>query len=375
MRTQLERWTSGCAAATLVLALLLAPTLACAATESTGSATGATAQGDLIGMLPAQVVSVGYLDYAALRTSELHDLLVGDEEMSVEAFEDLEQFVSETGLDLRTDIHRVAFATSRFAIDGGDEADNAGVMVVSATFDRAGIESALAERFDSETFEGETIWHIHERVIEIEVEDPDAGGEAEDPDTDDEAEEMDTDGYLALLNDDTLVIGSRPMVEAVLGVRSGEASARTNDRLAGLIEDVDPDSQLWFVSAQDQLVADLAPRGGNGPAASLPVDRIRSLILSARFTDGLALQVRGRTPADEDAKLLGDSLNGMLAFGKMMVQSNAPEIFAIIDSGVSAGSSGRDVTIRAELTIAEIEQLRAYLETTFRDSIEGEIEG
>lgn len=99
----------------------------------------------------------------------------------------------------------------------------------------------------------------------------------------------------------------------------------------------------------------------------IPVDRINAIIASARLTDGLGLRLRGRTGEEADAKLLGDSLNGMLAFGKMMLQSRSPEIFEILDRGVTAGSSGRDVTIRANLSMADLETLTEYAKSQVGD--------
>lgn len=340
-------------AAVVLLALGLVPTLACAATEGSGAATGARAQGDLVGMLPDGAVTVGYFDYAALRQSPLYSLIDEDGDLSTGALEELEEFIARTGMDPRTDIHRVAFAAGRLGAETPDDA----AFVIAASFQRARLREALAP-YESTEYAGQTVWRL--RDLE-----GDAG---------EDTEESEGSGYLTILDDDTLAVGGLEMVQAIVDVRGGSASARANDRLAGLIEDVDPDSQVWIVSAQDRLVADLAPRG-DGPTPSIPVDKIRSVIFSGNFSDGLQLQLRGRTEAEADAKLLGDSLNGMLAFGKMMVQSNAPEIFQILDRGVRAGSSGRDVTVRADLSVAELEQLRAYLERTFEETGEEKIGG
>jgi len=134
-----------------------------------------------------------------------------------------------------------------------------------------------------------------------------------------------------------------------------------------LLEDVDTDAEIWAVAAQEGMLRGLRS-GGNSPLPQIPVDRINAMIMSMRVTDGMAFTLRGRTGAEEDAKLLGDSLNGMLAFGKMMLQSNQPEIFDIIDRGVTAGSSGYDVTVRAQLTLEQIEQLQSFAREAMSDA-------
>ncbi len=94
--------------------------------------------------------------------------------------------------------------------------------------------------------------------------------------------------------------------------------------------------------------------------------------MSVDLTEGISLRMRGRTPVEEDAKNIGDALNGMLALGKMMLQSNSPEVFEILDNDVKAGSSGRDVTIKAQLTMEDIQTLQNFA----RDAMsEGEDEG
>lgn len=92
-RNSLEFSRRACTSAAALLVLALLPTLACAATESTGTtATGARAQGDLVGMLPDSAVTVGYFDYAALRESSLYSLFDEDGDLSSGAMEDLEEF-------------------------------------------------------------------------------------------------------------------------------------------------------------------------------------------------------------------------------------------------------------------------------------------
>ena len=45
-------------------------------------------------------------------------------------------------------------------------------------------------------------------------------------------------------------------------------------------------------------------------------------------------------------------------------------MFAILDKNVRAGSSGRDVTVRADLTMEQIEQLYRFARSTLDSSHE-----
>lgn len=319
--------------------LLLIPAVACAGPLPAEKS--ASSQADLIGRLPSDVLTLGFIDFTALRESPLYEL-AREEGAGIEDGERFQEFIERTGLDPRTDLHRIAFATGRI----GGRRGAAGAAIVVATFDRERLEASLVGR-DSSTYAGYTLWAIED-------EDDDGAEEAE-------------GAYLVVLDADSVGFGDRATLEKIIDVAGGAASARTNPALMTLMEDVDPDSEIWVVSAQDQLLARVSPGPGDRPTFQLPVDKIRSVILSVQLADGIGMELRGRTEAKEDAQLLGDSLNGMLAFGKMMLQSGSPEIFAILDRGIQAGSSGQDVTVRAELTMDDLQTLREFARKTVGD--------
>jgi hypothetical protein len=172
----------------------------------------------------------------------------------------------------------------------------------------------------------------------------------------------DIDGWMALLSDTVIAFGNSENIRSIIDVADGAPSARDNTELMGLLEDVDADAQLWIVSAQEGLLSGI-DAGEGSPIGQIGYDRINALILALDLNDGLSFRMRGRTPAAEDAKNLGDALNGMVALGKMMLQNNNPDIFEILDRAIETGSRGRDVTINAQLTIDDIKTLQAYAES------------
>lgn len=353
-----ERWYPTAALLSLgsATALLLLPSLACAG-PAAESAASTPAQGDLIRRLPAEVTTVGIVDFVALRNSPAYEFF-HDETADLQGNEEFQDFIDRSGMDPRKDLHRLAFVANRV----GSDATGDGAVLAVASFDRDRLETSLSDH-PSVSYGDYTLWALddgEEHQTESEMEERI------------EAAAANEEGYLVILDDDTVAIGRRNMLERIIDVEGGAASARSNRRLMELVEDVDPDSELWMVSAQDQVLAGLTPGGGGQSSPQIPVDKIRSLILSVQLADGVAMELRGRTAAREDAQLLGDSLNGMLAFGKMMLQSNSPEIFAILDESVRAGSSGQDVTVRADLSMEELRALREFARKTFEESTAGE---
>lgn len=341
--------------------LLTLPSVACAGTAEEGAP---ASQGDLLGRMPADAVTVGIVDFAAVRDSAFYEF-ARQEGASVEDSAEFQELIERTGMDPRTDLHRLGFVAGR--LDPASRPEGAVILV--ASFDRERLEGSLQER-PSVTYGEATFWELNEPEPledETEEEDPEDDGIDDEEATEEEPERERSRPHLVILDADTVAVGSRTMLERIVDVAGGAPSARSNERLTGLIEDVEADSDVWAVSAQDQMFAGL-PGRNDGPTSQIPVDKVRSLILSIQLADGIEVELRGRTAREEDAQLLGDSLNGMLAFGKMMLQNNSPEIFAILDESVTAGSGGRDVTVRAALSIQELRSLREFARETFDEA-------
>jgi len=355
------------AASAWTLVLLLLSPMACSGAAPAGIDEIVSApEGDLIAMLPAQATVVGFVDVRTLLGSPLYQFA---QEHSG-AFTDAEQFeriVAETGIDPRRDLQQVAFVSRGSGLD--DSADASAVLVM-ASFDRARITEKLAGATPSQEYGGYSLYELaswrfkdHDEAEGDVDEQSDEDAHEQGAEADDDADDADLDrGFALILDDSTLAFGGEQMLHEIIDVAGGAASARDNDQLMGLLEDVDPDSQLWVVTAQHGIFEQL--RADRQDLPQIPINRIESLIVSGHLTEGISLVVRGRTEREDDAKLLGDSLNGMLAFGKMMLQSSSPEVFEILDRGVTAGSNGFDVTVRAQLTAEDVEALYAYARQT-----------
>jgi len=345
-----------------VLALgfaLLLPAAACAAApdgeaSSSEEAEASTEnQGDLIAMLPSTATTIGFIDFAAIRETSAYEFLKG--EAGLGDTDALEKVIAETGIDPRTDLHRIAFISS----DGFGTWDDQGAFVVLATFDRARIAEAVASAPTAE-YSGRTLYQVGA------MQSTDEEGDEADVSVD-----VDIDGWMTILGDTVLAFGSDDSIRAIVDVADGAPSARANDALMGLLEDVNTDAQVWLVSAQEGMFSNITPEAGS-PIGQIGYDRINAMMLALDLSDGLSFRMRGRTPAEEDAKNLGDALNGMVALGKMMLQSNNPGVFEILDRGIETGSRGRDVTIDAHLTMEDLRVLRDYANTMI-DTDQGQV--
>jgi len=344
---------------------LLMPAAACAAAPDgatdgeDGSETevAAQSQGDLVAMLPSTATTIGFVDFAAIRETSAYEFLrqnagFGDPDA-------LERIIKETGIDPLTDLHRIAFISS----DGFGTWDDKGAFLVLATFERARIEEALAS-IPAEEYSGRTLYQVGAMNRDQDEEEGESGDDRMSVD-------LELDGWMTILSETVLAFGSSDSVRAIVDVADGAPSARDNSTLMALLEDVNTDAQVWLVSAQEGMFSDITP-GAGSPIGQIGYDRINAMMLALDLSDGLSFRMRGRTPTEEDAKNLGDALNGMVALGKMMLQNNTPDVFEILDRGIETGSRGRDVTIDATLTIEDLRVLREYANSMI-DSDQGQV--
>ena len=78
--------------------------------------------------------------------------------------------------------------------------------------------------------------------------------------------------------------------------------------------------------------------------------------MSVQMGDGLSARFAGIATSSGDTRMLTDSLNGLIAMGKMMSQGSQPELFEILD-GVHAERDDREINIEVNLSQASLDFL------------------
>ena len=250
------------------------------------------------------------------------------------------------------------------------EEDIEPVFLIAAQFDRAQLESFLAEA-ETFSYEEQTIYKLDERTFEQfadmtpESEAEEEAGEPAEGEAAGESEEDDA-AFLAILDDTTVALGGEDAVRLAIDVDGGRHdSLKMDPAMNDLISDVAGEGQIWFVAMRDTWDGGLDELQQAGvPVPTSAIESIETMTLSMRLGDGLALRMVGIAGTPEDAKMLADSLSGLTAMGKMMLQQSQPELLEIIDRGISVGSDDRNVHIQADLTEADLEVLRRLAEET-----------
>jgi hypothetical protein len=310
----------------------------------------------LIDRLPAGATAIAWIDFEALaeampqeKWDAYEEMLQGDEDMG-----DLERFTEATGIDPREDLMQLAFAALPTAAEPDDY-----LVLMSADFDEDKLLE-LAVDAESVTYEGATFYAAADvfRALEEAVAEPE-GGDASGSTSIEAA--ADRPGYLSIIDDETLAMGSQASLEVVVDVDSGRRDSLKMDPVMNdLISDVAGEGQIWFVGTRetwDERIGDLGQ--GNGPMVpTSAIESIEVLTMSLRMGEGMTMRITGIAATADAATELTTSLNGLLAMGRMMLQQNEPELFAIIDRGISVSQDDRTIRIQADLTDADIEVLQ-----------------
>jgi len=339
---------------------------------------------DLFAYLPGPASVVGWVDFDALRGSTLAMSYLEDEELIGEADEDLQEFIAKTGVDPRTDLKKIAMV----AFDGED-GETEGVVVGSVNFDRDRLMTSLA---DSPTlsYRDHTLYELEQDAWgstgeehegeETEGEEGGEEGEGEHGETWVEGAEKAQPGYLVIINDQTLMIGSETGVKFALDTAAGERpKVRDDATMTEMIMSLPDDDQIWIVAADEAWAEELAEMPEEGaspvPIPLAAIEGVEVVTFAMHMSDSMRLRLSGIAATEEDATMISQSMLGLLAMGKMMIQQAQPELFNIIDRGLLIDSDNRVINIEANLSAEDIATLRELAEERVGEAMQGGIEG
>lgn len=324
--------------------------MACSVTVEPGNETASRA---LIDRVPAGATAIGWVDFEALAEvmpqedwAEYEQMLQDDEDMAT-----FDRFVEATGIDPREDMMQLAFVALPTAAAPDDY-----LVLMSADFDRGKIEGLAADA-ETVSYEGVTFYSAEDVFRSI----SEAVGR---PVTEDEGmAAQETPGWVAILDGQTIGMGTEVSLRTVVDVDGGRHEALSSDAtMTALVSDVADEGQIWFVATRETWQERMDDLGQNPMVPSAAIDTIEDVTLSLRMGDGMTLRIAGTAGTPEAANELTTSLNGLLGMGRMMLQQGEPELFAILDRALSVRQEDRTVRIQADLTEQDIEVLQRLAE-------------
>jgi hypothetical protein len=280
--------------------------------------------------LPADARFVMGVDVKRLVASPFYQRY-GKQGARPDAFAEME---SKLGMNPERDVDQLVIS------GGAGDGARSGIVLVLGRFDRA----RLTRLIETEK-KGEVTWKTHDGATEYLFREGTTGA-----------------GAAAFLDDNTLVIGSAPAVEATIDNRSkGGATLRSNTSLVSLLEKVKPGSTFWMVGDQS-LLAQMpktipAPgAGGSGTTSSVTLPNLKNLIVTGDLDPEVALALTGETADEAAARNLADVVRGFVALAAL--QANQKPELKELTSAISVTTDANRVLVNARIPYSLIDALQ-----------------
>ena len=245
-----------------------------------------------------------------------------------------EQFRSETGINVETDIDRVVACLGRLA-EGGEGAGRAGLILARGRFDAVRIESLMRERG---AIVGE---HGGVRLITGAESATHPGGLS-----------------LAFIEPGLVGVGSAPLVRAAIDMKNGGKSITTNDDVMKLVRSLGA-GNAWAVGRFDALASQAKLPGG----LAAQLRPITWFAASAHVNGGLRGVLRAETRDEASADNLRDVVRGFLALTKLQAGSR-PDLQSLVQS-LDIGGAGTTVALSFTLPVEMVERWGAAVGPVF----------
>ena len=248
-----------------------------------------------------------------------------------QAFAEMEE---KTGINPERDVDAIYVAGRK---GSGGKHDGDGVVIVAGTFDRYKVSRAIETSHKGATstkYNGTPIYLFEETR---------AGRKA---------------GAVAFLDDNTLVMGSRPGVEKTIDARFGGGEGlRGNAAMTALLETVRPGSTFWMVGDQSvlgQMPKGIPAPGGEGQSMSLPP--LKTVVVTGDLDPVVSFEATGEAADGAAAQNLADVVRGFVALATLQAHQK-PELKQLA-SGVSVTTDQNKVRISARFPYELLDSLR-----------------
>ena len=332
--------------------------LACSASIDSERVTMSRALIDQLPSLGAE--GIAWIDFEALREAlpeeqwKRYERTFFEEGLFLEpGGDELRQMWERLGINPREGLEHISFVIMDGAQGVGRDADHTHdemIILISADFDHNRFESALTDivaNWSIEDVDGTTMWKVDEvstglaPFLEVAATPPSLA--------------------LAFLDDTTLVMGNQESLYTVIGAKGGRREPLEPDHtMNDLVSEVTGQGQFWLVANNHLIPTQL---GSDDAPLILPstIGNLEAISMSLQVGNGLSARLAGIATSSEDARMLTDSLNGLIAMGKMMLQGSQPELFEILD-GVHAEQDDQKINIEVTLSQPSFDFLLSIVE-------------
>lgn len=267
----------------------------------------------LLSLIPPDTVVLAGARLDELRKTPFHDRLT-----ALGSPEGLEQFITDTGLDPRSDLSEVLVA-----YNGTD-----GIVMLRGEFNPAELEQRMVEHG------GERMPHGGYTVIGLEKQ-------------------------AVLFMDSATALAATPEVLRSLIDQHDEFTGVPAPLLEKL-NSIEGGNQIWAVSLGGFMNSPPPEAGNLGNAFKL-FQGIQGLTMAANLSRGLVFVARGECASAEDAETLQGALRGLIGFARLGMRKQ-PSMIGLLDA-IAVGRQELVVELRADIAAELLEKVLRELDS------------
>jgi hypothetical protein len=154
---------------------------------------------------------------------------------------------------------------------------------------------------------------------------------------------------LAFLDEKTAVIGPDEGVRAAIDVRAGvKPGVDANAKLMATLEQAPPAAVRFATVAPSAIMSVL-------PSNSLPLPdlaSVRAIFGTVELTSGIEVNATLRNDTAEQARVIAEQLNGLLAMGRGFLGSSTdPRMASVVQLLKSVSITGADIDVKIGATL------------------------
>jgi hypothetical protein len=338
---------------------------------------GSAAPEDMLTLLPKDIQGVVIIDAHRGMTTEFVDKAIKESK----EYAKYQEVTASVGIDPQKDVYLLAVG-----VKGGAKAADASPMaVLNLRHDPAKLLAKIKEKagkIEEETYEGLTIYTIHEPEGKPEGEAPaEAVAEAKEKieDKAKEKAEGEIEGEVAakpdkpvsaaFLDASNIVVGPKAEVKAVIDVLKGKAeSALKNDGLMAMVKTANKTAIVWCVFS---FTPDQVKEMSSSAPMLQGLETLKALTMFFDYKDkGLQIEIKALTSDATKNKEIADFLNGLKAMGSMGA-AEKPEVGELLNK-IEVSSGPDNVKIYVNLPEALLEKLGQEAKKQVEAKLEGQ---
>jgi len=298
----------------IVVILLLFSLTACAKKATVPVAGSATSE-DMVSLFPADATGLMVININRGMLTEPANEMLANKEIAPK----YQEFLKETGIDLKKDVYFMAGAL----LGSIQEENPEGVVVLNLKYNKDTLLAKIKEKggeVKESTYEGLTIYEFHEPVKAVEppaAETPAPEGESlgvEQPPV--EPTKPEKPAYGAFLDASNIALGTEPGVKAVIDVlKNKKDNVFKNAILSGLIKQAKKDSIFWAVLS---LPPEFTKKAAQSNPMLSSLEGIHSVLIAFDYQNkAIDAEIKALNKDEAKNKQIADFLTGLKAMGGM----------------------------------------------------------